>query len=93
MTDHTHSTLTCDQLLGMLTDYLDGQSRDEICHEIEAHISECKNCRVVVDTTRRTISLVHACNDKPLSIPEDVRERLFQRLDLDDQIASKSNPA
>lgn len=82
MADHIHNSMTCDQLLGMLADYLDGQSRDEVCHEIEAHISECSNCRVVVDTTRKTISLVHACNDEPINIPDDVRERLFQKLNL-----------
>jgi anti-sigma factor (TIGR02949 family) len=86
MTEHNHKTLSCDQLLGMLTDYLDGQAREELCHEIEAHIAGCNNCRVVVDTTRKTISLVHACNDTPINLPVDVRERLFQKLDLSDHI-------
>jgi anti-sigma factor (TIGR02949 family) len=88
MTDHNHKTLSCEQLLGMLTDYLDGQSREELCREIESHIAGCNNCRVVVDTTRKTISLVHACNDKPINLPTDVRERLFKRLDLVDHIKS-----
>jgi anti-sigma factor (TIGR02949 family) len=88
MTDHNHKTLSCDQLLGMLTDYLDGQAREELCHEIEAHIAGCNNCKVVVDTTKKTISLAHACNDKPLNLPADVRERLFKRLNLDDHLNS-----
>lgn len=86
MTDHNHKTISCDQLLGMLTDYLDGQSREEICQEIETHIAGCENCRVVVDTTRKTISLVHACNDTPINLPSDVRERLFRKLDLGDHL-------
>lgn len=86
MTDHNHKTISCDQLLGMLTDYLDGQSREELCQEIEAHVAGCDNCRVVVDTTRKTISLVHACNDTPINLPSDVRERLFRKLDLGDHL-------
>ena len=93
MIDHDHqpNSMTCDQLLGMLADYLDGQSREEICREIESHISGCENCRVVVDTTKKTISLVHACNDEPLSMPEDVRERLFKKLNLSDHLDTADN--
>ena len=88
----THSTnLTCDQLLGMLSDYLDGQMQEEVRREIEAHMADCHNCRVVVDTTRKTITLVHACNDEPLPIPEDVRKRLYNRLDLDDYLKSSAD--
>jgi len=90
MSNHKHTQMTCDQLLGLLSDYLDGQSRDEVCREIEQHMSECRNCRVVVDTTLRTISLVQTCNDRSLSIPEEVRERLFKRLDLDDYLRKEN---
>ena len=86
MGDHKHDSLTCSQLLGFLSDYLDGQARDEVCREIEQHMSECQNCRVVVDTTRKTISLVHASEDTELGIPDEVRERLFKRLDLDNYL-------
>jgi anti-sigma factor (TIGR02949 family) len=84
MNEHNHANITCEQLLGLLTDYLDGQAQAEVRKEIEDHMADCANCRVVVDTTRKTITVVHACNDKPLPIPEDVRERLYKRLDLDD---------
>jgi predicted anti-sigma-YlaC factor YlaD len=92
MSDHKHTNMTCDQLLGYLSDYLDGQTRDEVCREIEHHMSECQNCRVVVDTTRKTISLVHACNDTELSLPDEVRERLFKRLNLDDYLRQQNAP-
>ena len=95
MMDHDHhdNPLKCDQLLGMLADYLDGHAREELCREIEEHLAGCDNCRIVVDTTRRTISLVHACNDKPLKIPDDVRERLFNKLNLDDHLHSVEGEA
>lgn len=72
----------CRQLLGSLNDYLDGELRDELCRELEQHLEECPDCRVVVDTVRRTISLYHQADD--VELPQGVRERLFRRLDLQD---------
>jgi predicted anti-sigma-YlaC factor YlaD len=81
--EHEHAN--CRYLLGSLSDYIDATLEGEICTEIERHLEECENCRVVVDTLRKTISLVHATNSDP-SMPEDVRERLYKQLDLDEFI-------
>jgi len=39
-----------------------------------------------VDTTRKTIDLVHASNTPQTGLPDDVRDRLFKRLNLDDYL-------
>ena len=80
MIEHTHTN--CAALLGSLSEYIDGELGAELCQEIEKHLAGCDNCRVVLDTTRRTIDLVHAPAEKP-DLPEDVRERLFKRLDTE----------
>ncbi len=72
----------CRYLLGSLSDYVDGVLQDEICAEIERHLAGCENCRVVVDTLNKTISLYHELAAR-VSAPEEVRQRLFRRLDLD----------
>jgi len=87
MTEHTH--LKCEELLGSLSAYIDGELGPKLCQELEKHLSECDNCRVVLNTTRRTIELVHSPAEKS-DLPEDVRERLFKRLNLDDYLNSKS---
>lgn len=71
----------CRALLSSLSDFVDGILEDELCDEIERHMGECENCRIVVDTLRKTISLYHATSS-PAELPENVRERLFHRLDL-----------
>jgi predicted anti-sigma-YlaC factor YlaD len=87
-TEHEH----CRYLLGSLSDYIDATLEGEICAEIERHLEECENCRVVVDTLRKTVSIVHATNSDP-GMPEDVRKRLYKCLDLDEFLASaRSNP-
>ena len=87
MTDHAHTN--CEELLFSLSAYIDGELNSELCQELEKHLAGCDNCRVVLNTTRRTIDLVHAPIEK-LDVPEDVRERLFKRLKLDDYLDQKS---
>ncbi len=73
----------CQELLASLSDYVDGSLSKELCAELERHLSECENCRVVVNTTRKTIELYKSM-DEPGPLPVEVRERLFRRLDLHD---------
>jgi anti-sigma factor (TIGR02949 family) len=86
MTDHAHKN--CQELLGSLSAYIDGDLNPELCQELEKHLAGCEDCRVVLNTTKRTIDLVHSPLEKP-DLPEDVRERLFKRLNLDNYLAPK----
>ena len=86
MTDHLHKN--CKALLGSLSEYIDGELPAELCKEIEKHLDGCENCRIVLNTTRRTIDLVHMPAGE--NVPTDVRERLFKRLNLDDYLLPKS---
>lgn len=77
----------CRYLLGFLSDYIDGALEESVCREIEQHLAGCENCRVVIDTLRKTISLYHVEAKQEIA-PEDVHRRLFKRLNLDDFIES-----
>lgn len=85
MTDHSHKN--CKALLGSLSDYIDGELPAELCAEIEKHLAGCENCRVVLNTTKRTIDLVQLPVEE--TVPPEVRERLFERLNLDDYLLPK----
>lgn len=76
----------CRHLLGSLSEYVDGTLEEQLCAELERHLAECQNCRVVVDTLNRTVYLYHQSASQA-KVPEDVRQRLFRRLNLDDIIA------
>jgi anti-sigma factor RsiW len=73
----------CRHLLGRLADYVDGEASQALCQEIERHVSGCENCRVVVDTLRKTVTLYHTRGREPL--PGDVEARLYRVLDLKDR--------
>lgn len=72
----------CRDLLASISDYVDGSAGDEVCLEIERHLADCQDCQIMVDTLRKTIYLYHATSEPP-AMPEDVRQRLYQRLDLE----------
>lgn len=73
----------CRHLLGELSEYIDGTLEAKLCAEIERHLSECERCRVVVDTLHKTVYLVQSTASE-VQVPQEVRQRLFKRLDLDD---------
>ncbi|NOH02234.1 MAG: zf-HC2 domain-containing protein [Chloroflexi bacterium] len=83
MSDHLHKN--CQDLLGSLSEYIDGGLPPDLCREIEKHLEGCDNCRVVLNTTRRTIDLMQIPAEEE-TVPTDVRERLFKRLNLDDYL-------
>ena len=86
MTNHAHQN--CQALLGSLSEYIDGELPSELCKEIEKHLEGCDNWRILLNTTRRTIDLVQLPVEE--NVPDDVRERLFKRLNLDDYLHPQS---
>lgn len=74
----------CKSLLGSLSDYVDGTAQEELCRELERHLADCDNCRIVVDTLKKTVYLYQSNTETDL--PVAVRERLFKRLNLDEYL-------
>lgn len=71
----------CRHLLGDLSEYLDGEASAAVCAEIERHLTDCADCRVVVDTLRKTV-LLYRHQPQP-TLPDQVRARLYRALDLE----------
>jgi anti-sigma factor RsiW len=70
--------VNCKKVILELTSYLDGVLDASVRIDLEQHLSQCSDCRVVVDTTRKTIQIF--CNSEPVPLPEDVRKRLHTAL-------------
>ncbi len=81
---HSASNPQCRDLLGNLSEFIDGTLKEEICNQIQLHMEGCENCRIVVDTLRKTIVLYQTISADPPEMPEEVRERLFRTLALDE---------
>jgi anti-sigma factor RsiW len=71
--------LTCKEFLQELNDYLDSTVDVGIRQRIEAHITECPNCFVILDTCQKTIKVYKGV--QPQVLPEDVHARLMKAVE------------
>jgi len=71
--------LTCKDFLHELSEYLDETIDAELRAKLERHITECPNCWVIADTTRRTIKIYKGM--EAIAVPPDVESRLMRALE------------
>lgn len=79
--EHEH----CLELLSSLGEYVDGTLSQDLCSMLEGHLKNCQRCRIVVNTLKKTVELYQETDADP-AIPDDVRRRLFLKLNLDDYL-------
>lgn len=70
--------MNCKGVVEQLSNYLDGELDPALAEELCRHLEACEDCRVVVDTCRKTIQIY--CKCEPLPLPTGVRERLERAL-------------
>ena len=70
--------MKCKDIIRELADYLDEALDPTLRITIEQHLVKCKDCRLVVDTTKQTIQIY--CNSEPAPLPQTVRQRLHEAL-------------
>lgn len=70
--------MKCEEMLALLSEYVDGTIDPAFCEEFEKHMAGCNPCQVVVDNIRKTITLYKA--GQPYEIPTEFRIRLHQAL-------------
>jgi len=71
--------LTCKEFMQELNDYLDETADVELRRRIEVHITECPNCFVILDTTRKTIQVYKGM--QPQVLPAEVQARLLKAVE------------
>lgn len=71
--------MTCEELLQYLSDYIDQDLDEELMNSARRHLATCQNCKVVLDTTQKTIFLFREQSQQ--TIPMEKREKLFERLE------------
>lgn len=75
----------CRHLLDSLSEYIDGELNQSICDEIDRHLKDCEDCRVVVNTLEKTVYLYHETAHQQ-ELPVDVKKRLYKKLELEDYL-------
>jgi anti-sigma factor RsiW len=72
--------MTCPQFLEELNDYLDDEVDAEMRSELERHLSKCPGCRVIRDTTRKTVRVFKGLEPYPIS--SQLESRLLRAIAL-----------
>jgi predicted anti-sigma-YlaC factor YlaD len=70
--------LSCAEFLSEFGDYLDQVASPELRARLEEHLRECKTCRVIVDTTLKTIKIV--TDHDTFTLPEDKLEPIVDQV-------------
>jgi predicted anti-sigma-YlaC factor YlaD len=70
--------VNCRGVIRELSEYLNGDLDRGTLSDLELHLARCEDCRLVVDTTRKTIEIF--CKAEPVPLPDDIRTRLHKAL-------------
>jgi anti-sigma factor RsiW len=66
--------LTCQEMVELVTDYLEGRIDDAARRRFEEHVAECEACTLYIEQMRLTIRAIG--HIPPESISPDAREEL-----------------
>lgn len=67
--------MTCQELVEVITDYLEGKLPPAERTRFEAHLSGCDGCRTYLDQLRQTIRLVGTLSED--AVPDEARNKLL----------------
>jgi predicted anti-sigma-YlaC factor YlaD len=70
--------VNCKSIVKELSNYLEEALEPSLKSSIEKHLENCEDCRIVVDTTKKTVQIF--CNSEPAPLPDDTRQRLRDAL-------------
>ena len=70
----TRAMFSCEDLRAELTHILDDDVAPELREKIRHHLSECRLCTVLVDSTRKTITIL--TDTGSFELPDTLSDRL-----------------
>jgi anti-sigma factor RsiW len=70
--------VNCKDFLKELTDYLDGNISVTVREELDEHLHWCRDCHVVLNTTKKTIEIYR--DNRLYELPEKLRQQLQQAI-------------
>ena len=70
--------MNCKGVIREISNFIDGALEPAEKQDLERHLEDCEDCKIVVDQTRLTIDVF--CDSEPVELPRDVRSRLHEAL-------------
>ncbi len=70
--------ITCDEFFAEFGDYLDDRVSPEVRTELELHLSQCRVCHVLYDSTCQTVKIV--TDSGSFELPENVTDSIIDKV-------------
>jgi hypothetical protein len=70
--------ITCEEFFAEFADYLENHVSPEVRQELELHLSQCRVCHVLYDSSRKTVKMVSESNS--FELPQDVVDPIIDRV-------------
>jgi anti-sigma factor RsiW len=70
--------LNCKAVIREISNYLDGDLELSVKQDLERHLEDCQECKMVVDQTKLTVDVF--CDSEPIELPVEVKSRLHEAL-------------
>jgi hypothetical protein len=70
--------ITCEEFFAEFADYLENHVSPEVRQELELHLSQCRVCHVLYDSSRKTVKIVSESNS--FELPQDVVDPIIDRV-------------
>ena len=74
--------ISCSDFLNEISNYVDDEIAADIRAELEAHLAHCRNCSVLLDSTRKTVQILvdSECFDLPETVLKPITEQIMSRI-------------
>ncbi len=81
MTNHHSHSARCHELMTQISAYIDAELEAHLCAELEQHLENCVDCRIILNTTQKTIELYRRhYRLGSVALPPAIESRLRQAL-------------
>lgn len=70
--------MNCKGVIREISDYIDGELDAATMQDLEKHLDDCEDCKMVVNQTKLTVEIF--CDSQEVELPADVRSRLHEAL-------------
>jgi len=77
--------ITCDEFFAEFADYLEDQVSPEVRRELDLHLSQCRACHVLYDSSCKTVKIVTESGsfELPQSVSDPIIDRVMAKLRID----------
>ena len=70
--------MNCQGVIREISNYIDGDLDLAVKQELERHLEDCEECKLVVDQTKLAVNVF--CDSKAVELPGEVKSRLHEAL-------------